>query len=96
MAALTPTQHAILRMSQRGIRLDDLHLIDLFGTDVEGGPILLRKDAQVVEREAKKLIARVQRLVGKRVVRDGNTIVTTYHASRGDERRLLRGVYDAA
>ena len=89
-------RHAVRRMSQRGIRQDDLELIELFGTDVEGGPILLRKDADAAERETKKLIARLRHLVGTRVVRDGDTIITAYHTSRGKERRLLRGGRDAA
>lgn len=37
MSALTLTQHAIVRMSQRGIRPNDLDLIESIGTEVEGG-----------------------------------------------------------
>lgn len=91
MSASDRTRHAVLRMSQRGIRMDDLEVIELFGTDVEGGPILLQKDAQAAEREAKKFVAQIWRLVGTRVVRDGDTIVTAYRACRVKERRLLRG-----
>lgn len=82
MSALTLTQHAILRMSQRGIRPNDLELIESIGTEVEGA------------RELKTLRDQVRRLVGKRVVRAGDAVVTTYHASRTDERRLLRGGYN--
>lgn len=85
------TQHAILRMAQRGIRLDDLELINAFGTEVESGTILLRKDAQAVERYAKKLIAQVRRNIGMRMVCDVDTVITAYRANRGKERRLLWG-----
>jgi hypothetical protein len=84
------TQHAVLRMSQRGVRLDDLELIEWIGTEVEGGHVLREKDFQAFERGLKRCIDRSRRLVGKRVVRDGAIVVTAYHASRRKERRLLR------
>jgi hypothetical protein len=84
------TKHAILRTAQRNIRPDDLELINLFGTEVEGGTILLRKDAQAVERDVKKLLAQIRRNVGKRMVCDADTLVTAYRVRRGKERRLLR------
>jgi hypothetical protein len=90
MSALTLTQHAVLRMSQRGIRLDDLELAGLIGTDVEGGCLVRQRDFQALERELKKLRDHARRLVGKRVVSDGGTILTAYHASHAKERRLLR------
>ncbi|HYU11113.1 MAG TPA: hypothetical protein VEK82_00955 [Stellaceae bacterium] len=90
MSASNLTRHAILRTSQRGIRPDDLELVECIGTEVESGTILLHKDAQAFERDAKKLIAQVC----KRVVRAGDAIVTTYHASRTKERRRLRGADD--
>jgi hypothetical protein len=89
MNSLRHTQHALLRTAQRGIRLADLELINLFGTEVEGGMILMRKDAQAAERNAKKLIAQIWRNVGKRMVCDTDTVVTAYHARRSKERRLL-------
>ena len=90
MTASNLTQHAVVRLSQRGIRPGDMEILDLLGTDVEGGSILLRKDAQAFEREAKKAIARVWRLVGKRSVSEGGTVITAYHATHAKERRLLR------
>jgi hypothetical protein len=96
MSAVHLTQHAMLRMSQRGIRLDDLQLIEAIGTEVDGGYLLRQKDFQTLERELKTLRDQARRLVGKRVVQAGDAVVTAYHASRADERRLLRGGYDAA
>ena len=51
MSALHLTRHAILRMSQCGIRLDDVELVEAFGTEVEGGHLVRQKDAQVFERD---------------------------------------------
>jgi hypothetical protein len=90
MTASALTRHAVMRLSQRGIRPADLEVLHLLGTDVEDGIILLRKDAQAFECEAKKAIARVWRLVGKRSVSDGATVITAYHTTRAKERRLLR------
>ena len=84
------TQHALIRMSQRGIRLDDLELAEFIGTEVEGGCLVRRRDVQAFVRELKKLADQARRLEGKRTVRAGDTVVTTYHANRTKERRLLR------
>jgi hypothetical protein len=50
------TKHAVVRMSQRGIRLDDLELAELIGTEVEGGYFVRRKDAQAYIRDRKREI----------------------------------------
>lgn len=84
------TAHAAVRMAQRGISSDDLELIKRIGTEVEGGYLVREKDFQILDRELKQLRDRARRLVGKRVVIDGEHIVTAYHANAGKERRLLR------
>lgn len=90
MSSSELTKHAIIRMSQRAIRPGDLEMIELLGTDVEDTTIILRKDAEAFEREAKRAIDQVWRLVGKLCVRDGATVITAYHATRAKEQRLLR------
>jgi hypothetical protein len=84
------TQHAVIPMSQRGIGVDYIALIEYIGTDVEGGHFVREKDFQDFERVLKTLRDQARRLVGKRVVRDGTVVVTGYHASRRKGRRLLR------
>ena len=49
------TEHALTRMSQRGIRFDDLVLAELIGTEVEGGCLVRRRDVQAFVCELKKL-----------------------------------------
>ena len=62
MSAFNLSQHAVLRMSQRGIGLDDIALVEQYGTEVEGGYLVRRKDAQAYERDAKTKIDQLWRL----------------------------------
>jgi hypothetical protein len=84
------TQHALIRMAQRGFQADDTDLIMLFGTPVEDGFLVLNKDCQVVERALKRLQDRIRRLSGKRLVVEGERVVTAYHARPTKKRWLLR------
>ena len=92
--ALYPTAHAAVRMAQRGIDGNDLDLITWLGTEVEGGYLLRYKDFETLDRALKQLRQRVRKLVGKRLVIEGERVVTTYHVTPGKERRLLRGARD--
>ena len=84
------SEHAAVRMSQRAIRFDDLELAELIGTEVEGGWYVRQKDAQAYIRDLKRDIDRARRLAGKRIVTDGDTVISAYHAGQAKERRLLR------
>src|SRR5713101_2550079 len=88
------TAHAKVRMCQRGIANDDLELIKWIGTEVEGGYLVRDKDFQALDRELKQLRDHARRLVGKRLVIEGDRLVTAYHAARGKERQLLRSAHD--
>ena len=91
MTAAIMTHHAVIRIAQRGLSNGDIEIVRWFGTEVEGGYLLLEKDAQNVERDAKRLIATVRRLRGTRIVVRENDVVTAYHARPKTTRRLLRG-----
>ncbi len=95
MSTLQITPHAAVRTAQRGIANDDLELIVFRGTEVEGGYVFREKDFQEFDRELKRRRDRARKLVGKRVVVEGNRVVTAYHADRDKERRLLRTACDA-
>ena len=92
MTSLIPTQHAVVRMAQRGIPAKDADLIALIGTEVGDGYLVRHKDVQAAEREVKKLLARIRRLIGKRLVTIDGRIVTAYPATHQQERRLMRRV----
>jgi PHD/YefM family antitoxin component YafN of YafNO toxin-antitoxin module len=90
MSTLTITGHAAIRMAQRAIRVRDAELIVLIGTEVEDGYLVREKDYQQVERTLKELLNRFRLPVGKRLVVADGTVVTVYHATRRQQRRLLR------
>lgn len=87
---LTITEHAALRMSQRGIMPKDVELIVLIGTEIDNGYIVREKDYQEAEQALKRLLQNFRRLVGKRLVVKNGQVVTAYHALRRYERGLLR------
>jgi hypothetical protein len=68
MTAFTPTDHATIRMAQRGMSLGDAELAALIGTEVDDGYLVLAKNCAKLESELKALLDRVRRLQGKRLV----------------------------
>lgn len=88
--SLFSTPHAAVRAAQRGIRDDDLQLIMSVGTEVEGGILVRERDYLAIEQDVKIRLARLRRLVGKRVVFKGNVLLTVYHAQPAKSRKLLR------
>ena len=94
MSNLNLTDHAIIRMSQRGLGLKDFELMESIGTEVEGGFLIRKKDVRSLEQQLKSILHRAQRLEGKRLVVSGNTVVTAYHTTERKKRRLLRDTDD--
>ncbi len=90
MRALTITDHAAVRMSQRGIMPKDAELIALIGTEVDDGYLVREKDYQKAERALKRLLQSFRHLVGKRLVVKSGRVVTAYHPSKKYKRGLLR------
>jgi hypothetical protein len=77
-------------MKQRGLNLNELDLIMRVAAEVEGGFFVRDKDVADIERTLKRVIERLRKLKGKRLVVEGNTLITAYHANHRDERRLMR------
>lgn len=90
MSMLTISSHAAVRMSQRGIIPKDAELIVLIGSEIDDGYMVREKDYRLAESELKRLLQRIQRLIGKRLVVKNGQLVTAYHSSRIRQRRLLR------
>ena len=76
------TKHIRTRCQQRGIKEADLALIYVYGTETKKGVILTRKDIAGVEREVKKLINRLSKLQDVFVAMDGETMMTTFRATK--------------
>jgi len=94
MTVFTLTDHAAIRMAQRGMSLADAELAVLIGTEVDDGHLVLEKNCRCLEGQLKALIDRVMKLRGRRVVTASGRIVTAYHASRRRTRRLLRNAQE--
>ncbi len=93
MNAVHLTAHAAKRMAQRGLANDDVQLIQWIGTEVEGGYLVREKDFQALDRELKQLRDQAKRLIGKRLVVEGDRLITAYHAGRSKQRLLLRDTH---
>ena len=87
------TDHALVRLAQRGIACSDVELILGIGSEVEDGILVRSRDCEDLERAIRSLLSRVHRLKGKRLVTAEGSLVTAYHADRHEERRLLRGTH---
>ena len=87
------TQHARIRLQQRGISEQDVEAILGAGTSVDGESVLLlEQDVQREVRKRKREIAMLERLRGCRVVlADQRTVVTVYRMGPKASKRLMRG-----
>lgn len=90
MSALSLTQHAVVRLAQRGMSANDADLIMLIGSEAPDGYMVRDHDCADIEAALKQLLNRLQRLKGKRVVVLGERLVTAYHATPKEQRRLRR------
>ena len=90
MSALSISRHAQTRMAQRGLRQADIDLILRLGSEVEGGILMRRKDFECYAAALRDQLRRAERLVGKRLVMAEDTLVTAYHSSEADAKRLLQ------
>ena len=88
--SLVLTQHAMQRMAQRGIKPSHLELAMSIASEVEGGFLVRDIDARQAAAQLREMASTVERLAGKRVVIDGETLITAYHATPSTERRLLQ------
>lgn len=84
------TRHASMRLAQRSLSKADAEMIVNFGTEVEGGYILLEKNCDDLESELMARLQQVRHLRGKRVVLKGSHLVTAYHPTKSTTRRLLK------
>ena len=90
MTDLSFTHHAVVRLSQRGLSAGDVDLIVLLGSETPDGYLVQDHDCAALEATLKRLLNKVQRLKGKRVVVQGERLVTAYHATPKEQRRLRR------
>lgn len=85
------TQHAEMRMNQRGIRKEDLGLLLATADQVASDAYLMTNeiaDEEIARR--KKEIQQFERLRGKKLIVEGSIIITSYHATRRDQTKTYR------
>jgi hypothetical protein len=82
-----------MRMAQRVLANDDVEMIRWIGTEVEDGYLVREKDFQALDRDLKQLRDQARKLVGKRLVLEGDRLITAYHAAPNKPRLLLRNTH---
>ena len=88
-AEMNISNHAEIRMQQRGMLEQDIQLVLDYGTETSDGIFLRRKDIKSAEHNLKKMLQRLNRLAGSYVVLDGGDIVTAYRPNTRTEKRIL-------
>lgn len=84
------SHHANARMRQRGYKNDDLRLIRSYGSPVNDGYFLLRKDVRSARTDAGRDYQRLERLAGTALIELEGTIVTIYRADKYRRKKLTR------
>lgn len=81
------TKHAERRFSQRGMQKHDAEIIMALGSETSSGYMITKKDLAKFERDFKQILKRIERLTNKELIVDGSVVITTYHATRKQQRR---------
>jgi hypothetical protein len=89
MSTLMLTDHAAVRMVQRGIRINDCELIALVATPVDDGYFVRDQDCQWLEKYLKCVLERLRRIRGKRLVVTNGRIVTASRLLGGDTKIII-------
>jgi len=91
MEGISYSQHATVRMQQRGFREADIDLVMTCGAQIDSDSILLRdKDAAREIERRKHEIQALERLRGCRLVISEGVFVTCYHTHTKHLKKLLR------
>lgn len=85
------TKHADVRANQRGLRSQDIHFLLELGAQIAPDAYLMTDDVAAREIARRKHeIQQLERLKGKKVVVEGATVITAYHAKAREQRRSFR------
>ena len=85
------TQHAEMRMNQRGIRREDFGLLLATADQVASDAYLMTNeivDEEIARR--RKEIQQLERLRGKKLVVESGTVITGYHSTRRNQTKTYR------
>jgi len=87
--SLLLTKHSERRFGQRGMQKHDAEIIMAIGSETSSGYMITKKDLARFERDFKQILKRIERLTNKELIVDGSVVITTYHATRKQQRRHL-------
>ncbi len=91
MARLTMTAHAQRRKQQRGFRDADIAIVLQTATQVAPDAYMLtRADAAREIAKRKREIQQFERLSGSKIIVEGDTVITCYHAHKREQKRTMR------
>ncbi len=87
--ALPLTNHARVRMRQRGYRGFDIQLVLRYGTESREAVVLTHSDVERGVRLLKREIAALERLNGTAIVTSGEVVQTVYRPGKRRMRKFL-------
>lgn len=90
MTNLSITDHALLRLAQRGFAPGDVELILALGSEVEDGILVLRRDIKAAEENLRAMLRKLKKMEGKRLVVVNGHLVTAFHASKRETCKLTK------
>lgn len=81
------TQHVVTRAQQRGIKESDLDLVCAYGTQINGGYVIRRRDIRAAEQKLKDTLRRLEKLDRVYVAFKEGDLITTFRMSKEQLRR---------
>jgi hypothetical protein len=91
MSRLIMTEHAQRRKQQRGFRDTDISIVLQTATQVAPDAFMLtRADAAREIEKRKREIQQFERLSGSKIIVEGDTVITCYHAHEREQKRTMR------
>ncbi len=91
MTRLIMTAHAQRRKQQRGFRDADISIVLQTATQVAPDAFMLtRADAAREIAKRKREIQQFERLSGSKIIIEGDTVITCYHAHEHEQKRTMR------
>lgn len=89
MTDLVLTKHAQARLQQRGLKLQDIELIGQYGEYVDKGILMTTDAVDEALASLKRRMKRLEKLRGRLLITDGDTVVTIYRATDKQTKLLL-------
>lgn len=91
MGTISISNHAEIRMNQRAFRQSDIDLIIAFGEQITPDAIMMTKRrAMKLIEDFKTKIRTIERLTDKKLIIEGEAIITVYHSTKTQQRKDLR------